>query len=283
MQPAVERMFPGLNASAPGIPPGVYPLMQELGCGEAKVGSSPSILRTKAGGGRIVLDIGLGETAGETLDAVKAGFVVIAFEPMPSHIHLIRRRVLSLGMQGSVRFVDPVPRDGGTWLVSLPTEEPTAGGFAYIVNAALDATPGTVVLPNISSCGGSCSMPEEAIGNVPARRGNVPTVSVARFRLDDVLPAWVDVVLLLKLVEGSSNWMCHPPCTDPRVLSPYCFRRMCRGGSFASFLARNACFARSASSMSCSSFPHGSCAAVARAIRSISCTCCHRWEVFALT
>ena len=151
------------------------------------------------------MDIGLGETAGETLDAVKAGFVVIAFEPMPSHIHLIRRRVLSLGMQGSVRFVDPVPRDGGTWLVSLPTEEPTAGGFAYIVNAALDATPGTVVLPNISSCGGSCSMPEEAIGNVPARRGNVPTVPVARFRLDDVLPAWVDVVLLLKLVEGSSN------------------------------------------------------------------------------
>ena len=71
MQPAVERMFPGLNASAPGIPPGVYPLMQELGCGETKVGSSPSILRTKAGGGRIVLDIGLGETAGETLDAVK--------------------------------------------------------------------------------------------------------------------------------------------------------------------------------------------------------------------
>ena len=53
-------------------------------------------------------------------------------------------------------------------------------------------------------------MPEEAIGNVPARRGNVPTVPVARFRLDDVLPAWVDEVLLLKLVEGSSNWMCHP-------------------------------------------------------------------------
>ena len=64
MQLAVERMFPGLNASAPGIPPGVYPLMQELGCGETKVGSSPSILRTKAGGGRIVLDIGLGETDG---------------------------------------------------------------------------------------------------------------------------------------------------------------------------------------------------------------------------
>ena len=69
-----------------------------------------------------MLDIGLGETAGETLDAVKAGFVVIAFEPMPSHIHLIRRRVLSLGMQGSVRFVDPVPRDGGTNMAGITTD-----------------------------------------------------------------------------------------------------------------------------------------------------------------
>jgi hypothetical protein len=98
-----------------------------------------------AGGfGSIIVDIGLGEDAAETMAAVQNGFVVLTFEPMPDNLANIRARY---GNAQNVQFVQ-LHRDasGKGWELP-PLRRRQHSGFAYIIHAAVGNEDTTVSLP----------------------------------------------------------------------------------------------------------------------------------------
>jgi hypothetical protein len=62
-----------LKSNVSRIPYGVYPLLRDMGCTHKNL-ETPRLLQMK-GDGRIIVDVGLGYDAKETMDAVSNGFM----------------------------------------------------------------------------------------------------------------------------------------------------------------------------------------------------------------
>merc|ERR1712070_335759 len=104
----------------------------------------PQLLRNR-GLGRVVIDIGLGFDAAETRDAVKAGWVVFAFEPLPGNIANIKR-ILADNERDSILFVE-YKEVGGSWQLTSPLSKPQPGvGFAYIFHAGMGDSSGSAYM-----------------------------------------------------------------------------------------------------------------------------------------
>ena len=165
---------------------GIHGLLREWQCGAGNMQPPKTIF---AGGfGSIIVDIGLGEDAAETMAAVQNGFVVLAFEPMPDNLANIRARY---GNAQNVQFVQ-LHRDasGKGWELP-PLRRRQHGGFAYIIHAAVGDEDTTVSLPRSGNNG--------ALGSLAAARGRSNTIEVPSVRLDSVLPSWASSVHLLKI------------------------------------------------------------------------------------
>ena len=80
---------------------GIHGLLREWQCGAGNM-LQPSKTIFAGGFGSIIVDIGLGEDAAETMAAVQNGFVVLTFEPMPDNLANIRARY---GNAQNVQFV----------------------------------------------------------------------------------------------------------------------------------------------------------------------------------
>ncbi len=172
---------------------GIHGLLREWQCGHGNMQPPKTIY---AGGfGSIIVDIGLGEDAKETMVAVQNGFVVLAFEPMPDNIAKIRQ---SVGQGPNVQFVQlQKSASGNGW--ELPplkrhrrSEGGHRGGFAYIIHAAVGDEDTTVALPRSGNQG--------ALGSLAAAKGRGQhMMDVPSVRLDSVLPSWASSVHLLKI------------------------------------------------------------------------------------
>ena len=240
--------------------PGIYPLLREWQCGHLNH-EVPRLLRGgEPGRGRVVIDVGLGFGAEETLGAVENGFVVFAFEPLPANVEAVEGRLTQL-IPGRFLVVRLERREqqqpgaqgagGGGWRVPelAPPAEPEKG-FAFIIHAGLDD--GSRTTAHMPAAG----LPShtETVGDSGASDGGATTVPVPLLKLDDALPAWAahgggdrQQALLLKI--DTQGW-------ELRVLR----------GSW-----RNA-----RSAMSYTSCLRGSCGGPARATRSSWCNCYRR-------
>ena len=67
---------------------GVSSLLKDLGCGMANMAVPYFLTVPGYGVGRVMVDIGLHEGK-ETIAAVKVGFRVFAFEPLPAHVKMV--------------------------------------------------------------------------------------------------------------------------------------------------------------------------------------------------
>mmetsp|Transcript_17260 Transcript_17260/g.60291 ORF Transcript_17260/g.60291 Transcript_17260/m.60291 type:complete len:140 (-) Transcript_17260:35-454(-) len=118
--------------------------MREQGCGHNNM-ETPRVLSRK-GVGKIIVDVGLGDDAQETVDAVRNGFVVIAFEMLPANFASIKAKLQG---QKEFKFVQMIPPQGSEKHWSMPElkkpEQNEFGrGFAYIINAGLSDQEGSV-------------------------------------------------------------------------------------------------------------------------------------------
>ena len=176
---------------------GIHGVLREWGCGHGNMQTPKTIL--VGGFGEVIVDVGLGTDAKETLDAVSNGFVVIAFEPMPSNMASIRSAVSARRMDTRVQFVS-LSRDAQRgW--RMPELTPRAGsagrhnGFAYIIHAAVGAEGATLMLPSSMQGHG-------AMGSIATSKGLAASpglMAVPQVALDDVLPAWAKTIHLLKI------------------------------------------------------------------------------------
>jgi len=135
--------------------------------------------------------VGLGEDAQETLDAVERGFVVFGFEPSYLNFNEVLDAIKKRGMSKKVRVVRPVKNGDGTWVIEPPMKLPDdyeGGGFAFIINMAADAEPGTILM---SSTRGN------VLNNIASDSSG--DIAVAKLPIDAVIPSWVKVVALLKI------------------------------------------------------------------------------------
>ena len=213
-----------LEAAPSVVPPGIYPLLREWGCGHHNLQVPKLLLPRDGGAGQWVVDIGLGSDASETLAAVRSGFVVFSFEPLLANIQSIRAIVAKSSNERKVTFLSATwivaaarhglrkglggaERGGWTWqavdALGVKVEARSwasvsaalsdlvasragnkASGQAIIVHAALDATPGVAFMP-----AGNATSLTESIGNTPGR-GN--RLRVPKLTLDDALP-WRDI------------------------------------------------------------------------------------------
>lgn len=151
----------------------------------------PKFLLNK-GKGRYVVDVGLGEDMQETLAAVKKGFVVFAFEPLPGNIAAIRRMVESASPELYAKIHFPKLRRGpiGGWVVDPPLPRPPPGqGFAYVFAAGVSEKSQTMYMPQ-----GRGSVFEQLRGNAGGGSVEVPVVT-----LDDAVPRWAEKVELMKI------------------------------------------------------------------------------------
>ena len=175
-----------LEAAPSVVPPGIYPLLREWGCGHHNLQVPKLLLPRDGGAGQWVVDIGLGSDASETLAAVRSGFVVFSFEPLLANIQSIRAIVAKSSNERKVTFLSATwivaaarhglrkglggaERGGWTWqavdALGVKVEARSwasvsaalsdlvasragnkASGQAIIVHAALDATPGVAFL-----------------------------------------------------------------------------------------------------------------------------------------
>ena len=98
--------------AASAVPPGIYPLLREWGCGHHNLQVPKLLLPRDGGAGQWVVDIGLGSDASETLAAVRSGFVVFSFEPLLANIQSIRAIVAKSSNERKVTFLS------ATWIVA---------------------------------------------------------------------------------------------------------------------------------------------------------------------
>lgn len=174
---------------------GIHGLLREWGCGHTNMETPRTI---KVGGfGEVIVDIGLGSDAAETLDAVLQGFFVLAFEPMPENFASIRRHVHQRRLSANVIFIHMQHERDGQWKKpDFPMKKGATGadgrGFAYIINAAVGDTDSTIMLPTNNTNG--------ALGSIAQLTGRGKGLkAVPQVRLDTVLPAWASTVHLLKI------------------------------------------------------------------------------------
>jgi FkbM family methyltransferase len=215
-----------LEAAPSVVPPGIYPLLREWGCGHHNLQVPKLLLPSDGGAGQWVVDIGLGPEATETLAAVRSGFVVFSFEPLLANIQSIRAIVAKSSNTRKVTFLSATwivaaarhgvhkelggAEGGWTWqavdALGVKVEARSwasvsaalsdlvasragnkASGQAIIVHAALDATPGVAFMP-----AGNATSFTESIGNTGRGNGLRSRLRVPKLTLDDALP-WKDI------------------------------------------------------------------------------------------
>jgi FkbM family methyltransferase len=196
----------------------------------------PRLLRGgEPGRGRVVIDVGLGFGAEETLGAVENGFVVFAFEPLPANVEAVEGRLTQL-IPGRFLVVRLERREqqqpgaqgagGGGWRVPelAPPAEPEKG-FAFIIHAGLDD--GSRTTAHMPAAG----LPShtETVGDSGASDGGATTVPVPLLKLDDALPAWAahgggdrQQALLLKI--DTQGWELRVLRGASRLLEERAFR-----------------------------------------------------------
>ena len=175
---------------------GVWPILRDFKCSSANL-ETPRIL-TKAAesdGSRsgVVVDIGLGQDAKETLDAVEAGFTVYSFEMNPNSILKIKQIVHLRNLSARVHFITYAQGPDGwakpQW--DIAPKPRSGGGFAYIFLAGLTDQLGAVSVNedgnNIGSLGGKESRKKW-------EQGLVPMLTLRR-----ALPPWVKSILFVKI------------------------------------------------------------------------------------
>ena len=170
---------------------GVHSLLREWKCGHGNMETPRTV--TVGGFGQVIVDIGLGEDAKETIDAVKKGFVVFGFEPMPENYRKVRHRWQNATIGSQLRFIELTER-GGHWDSTLLQRKPLLGvdrGFAYIIQAAVGDTDSIVKLPTRGNNG--------ALGTMTSGGRGTGLVPVPQVRLDTVLPAWASAIHLMKI------------------------------------------------------------------------------------
>lgn len=233
-----ERMVRRLAAAAEAPPmpqlnlPGatILPVLREWGCGANLTLRFPRMLdvvadrffalqrqRNGERNGterRVVVDVGLGWTAEETLKALLSGHDVIAFEPHAAYhaaVHAHFMRVLKTPTRDArdrVKFLRPRSVDAGQLLAGLTPPPPRKDGigFAYVINAALGAAGGSITMPKAA---GMYRVGGNATAQCLANRARKVTDDCSKtstipiFALDSILPAWASRVLWLKVdVQG---------------------------------------------------------------------------------
>ena len=108
---------------------GVSSLLKDLGCGMANMAVPYFLTVPGYGVGRVMVDIGLHEGK-ETIAAVKVGFRVFAFEPLPAHVKMVVEGLEIAGLDYQHAKLD----DAGKLIE--PLREPKQGqGIAYIFTA----------------------------------------------------------------------------------------------------------------------------------------------------
>ncbi len=171
---------------------GVHSVMREWGCGHGNM-VTPRLVES-GGVGEVIVDVGLGTDAKETLDAVIKGFIVLAFEPMPYNMATIRRSVRQRALHSHVTYIEMKRAADGSWrMPPLPMPRlrgQNQVGHAYIINAAVGAEDGTVKLPATSATSGALGSIVDSVND---------GTPVPQVKLDTVLPEWAANVLLLKI------------------------------------------------------------------------------------
>ena len=175
---------------------GIHGLFREWGCGHGNMQTPHTILA--GGNGAIIVDIGLGTDAAETIDAVLHGFTVLTFEPMPENMASIQKAVGHRNLGSNVQFVQLEKGGDGAWIMP-PLHQPseasrlaTGHGFAFIIHAGVGDEDSTMMLPLKGTRGAMGSL---ALSN---RKGD-GLKPVPQVRLDTVLPAWASSIHLLKI------------------------------------------------------------------------------------
>ena len=98
-----EHRDPDVDDLSSELSNGIHGLLREWQCGHGNMQPPRTIY---AGGfGSIIVDVGLGENAKETMVAVQNGFVVLAFEPMLDNIAKINQTWRKAGQASNVQFV----------------------------------------------------------------------------------------------------------------------------------------------------------------------------------
>ena len=167
----------------------ILPIMREWGCGHDNL-EVPRLLVPRLGGrtlervpighDRIVIDIGLGYDAAETLQALSQNFVVFAFDPDPVSVsrleQTLSRNASFANRYTKVKMVPGLAPD-------LSSLQPAKGGHVFIFHAAVGSKTGR------ASMNGNGN-----VGSVVSGRGDTPVVT-----LDDVMPEWASNIHFLKI------------------------------------------------------------------------------------
>jgi len=212
---------------------GVHTLMLDWGCGHLNLETPRALLQP--GRSRLVVDIGLGTQAIETLAAVEAGYHVIAIEPNLLEIELIQGIVERRNLSAKVKFILPertfIQQSNGIVIPKLP-EPPLDSGFAYIIQAGMGSELGNLtVKPN-----GEASFLDQSIPRSSR-------FDVIVFTLDALLlrQAWIQNVFLLKIdtqgfelkiLRGAAKLLAHRRIRYVLYeLSPWLMRNLNTGSS----------------------------------------------------
>jgi len=213
----------GCAAAATRVARGVYPLMREWQCGHQNMEAprfltrlrqqdqSPGAMR------RVLVDVGLGQDALETLEAVENGFLVLAFEPSAQNIAAIQRRLVTgkRRFNSSVDVVHLTRSANGEWQLPRLQRPPRVctpspvkkdvkcRGHAWVVHAALSNITSAGMMLAGAKGSNENMLALDASSNTAERKLRQSTVgAVPVLRLDEALPAllpWVPRVDLLKV------------------------------------------------------------------------------------
>lgn len=232
-----SRMIPSIPTGTAMFADAILPLMRDWGCGHDNL-EIPRILIPRLGGrtmeherhgrGRIVVDVGLGSDAAETMQAVQQGFVVFSFDPDGGNIAQLHRNVVESRLEHKFYFVPIVPGKPPN-LDLLPLPPPEDEGFAYVFFAGLGSKVGMAEYQgDYFSYEGQVKEvdPQVALAELQARKHRVQQqlkegrsekeeeggeeqegsesavrdpVFVPLLTLDSCLPNWVDEIYFLKI------------------------------------------------------------------------------------
>ena len=175
----------------------VLPVLREWGCGHANM-ETPRFIKGFKGKGMVIVDVGLGTDARESLDAVSRGFVVFAVEPNVANFASIKAQVKRRNLATKIRFVEPTKKNSGTWEITPPLAKPAnlSAGFGFIILAAADSEAGSIIT-NVGDDSGAYSNVFASALGINRRSGR--QVEVAKLALADIVPSWVDTVDLMKI------------------------------------------------------------------------------------